>query len=176
MPKANEVQVEFMDDVDAIVTAHKALEAASAADDDAMARIAQWIASGSYPNNQTIIAGYIKAGYKKGTASVYASAILKWVKAGQVPKGIRQAVTGTPKDHVKGPAGRKAGQGAGKTTKPEADDVDALPEVSALPKEWLRFLEGMRAKVPGFKTWTASDIAAFQDSSAALIALIKRNA
>lgn len=73
-------------------------------------------------------------------------------------------------------AGRKAGQGAGKTTKPaETDDADALPEVSALPKEWLRFLDGMRAKVPGFKTWTASDISAFQDSSAALIALIKRN-
>ena len=74
-------------------------------------------------------------------------------------------------------AGRKAGQGAGKTTKPEVDDADdALPEVSPLPKEWTRIIEGMRAKVPGFKTWTASDIAAFQDSSAALIALIKRNA
>ena len=73
-------------------------------------------------------------------------------------------------------AGRKAGQGAGKTTKPEADDADTLSEVSALPKEWLRFIDGMRAKVPGFKTWTSSDIAAFQDSSAQLIALIKRNA
>ena len=74
-------------------------------------------------------------------------------------------------------AGRKAGQGKGKTTKPEADGADdALPEVSPLPREWLRFIDGMRAKVPGFKTWTASDIAAFQDSSAQLIALIKRNA
>ena len=72
-------------------------------------------------------------------------------------------------------AGRKTGQGAGKTTKPEADDNDALPEVSALPKEWLRFIDGMRARVPALKTWTASDIAAFQDSSAQLIALIKRN-
>ena len=72
-------------------------------------------------------------------------------------------------------AGRKANQGAGKTTKPEATDDDALPEVSPLPKEWLRFLDGMRARVPGFKTWTSSDIAAFQDSSSALIALIKRN-
>ena len=73
-------------------------------------------------------------------------------------------------------AGRKTGQGAGKTTKPVEVEPDGgtLPEIS-LPKEWLRFLEGMRAKVPGFKTWTASDIAAFQDSSAQLIALIKRN-
>lgn len=71
-------------------------------------------------------------------------------------------------------AGRKAGQGAGKTTKPAEVD-DALPEVSPLPKEWLRFIDGMRAKVPALKTWTSSDIAAFQDSSAALIALIKRN-
>lgn len=72
-------------------------------------------------------------------------------------------------------AGRKAGQGAGKTTAPKDDADDALPEVSPLPKEWLRFLDGMRARVPALKTWTASDIAAFQDSSAQLIALIKRN-
>lgn len=72
--------------------------------------------------------------------------------------------------------GRPAGQGKGKTTKP-ADPAQA--EAPALPnddKAWRQFLEGMRSKVNDRKDWTASDIVAFQESCAAMIALIKRNA
>lgn len=83
-----------------------------------------------------------------------------------------RAMTGT-----KGKGGRPAGKGAGKTTKPAEDKAQA--EAPALPnddKAWRLFLEGMRSKVNDRKDWTASDIVAFQESCAAMIALIKRNA
>lgn len=144
---------------------------------DAMtADMVTWFESGIYPANADVIAALVATDrWSLATCKVYASNLIKWAKSGQTPRNISQVVKGHPDGHAKGKAGRPVGQGKGKTTKPEVDADDALPEVSALPKEWLRFLDGMRAKVPGFKTWTASDIAAFQDSSAALIALIKRN-
>ena len=145
---------------------------------DAMtADMVTWFESGVYPANADVIAALVATDrWSLATCKVYASNLIKWAKSGQTPRNISQVVKGHPKGHEKGKAGRPVGQGKGKTTKPaETDDADALPEVSALPKEWLRFIDGMRARVPGFKTWTASDIAAFQDSSAALIALIKRN-
>lgn len=146
---------------------------------DAMtADMVTWFESGIYPANADVIAALVATDrWSLATCKVYASNLIKWAKSGQTPRNISQVVKGHPKGHEKGKAGRPVGQGKGKTTKPaETDDADALPEVSALPKEWLRFLDGMRAKVPGFKNWAASDIAAFQDSSAQLIALIKRNA
>ena len=72
--------------------------------------------------------------------------------------------------------GRPAGQGAGKTTKP-ADPAQA--EKPAVPNDdagWRQFLETMRAQVPSRKDWASSDIVAFQESCATMIALIKRNA
>lgn len=72
--------------------------------------------------------------------------------------------------------GRPAGQGKGKTTKP-ADPAQA--EKPAVPNDdagWRQFLETMRAQVPSRKDWAASDIVAFQESCATMIALIKRNA
>ena len=72
--------------------------------------------------------------------------------------------------------GRPAGQGKGKTTKP-ADPAQA--EKSAVPNDdagWRQFLETMRAQVPSRKDWASSDIVAFQESCATMIALIKRNA
>ena len=169
------IQTEFVDDVQALVDAHLAAENAAAKNDDAMARIAQWIASGVYPNNATIIAGYINAGKTKGSASVYASAILKWVKAGKVPKNIQAAVNTNPPGHVKSKAGRKPGQGKGKSTSPEAPAAEA-PQVPQGDRAWKQVLEAMRAGVPARKDWEASDIVAFQDCAAKMIALIARNA
>lgn len=173
--KQQTVQIEFADDVQAIVTAHLAAEDAASKNDNAMARIAQWIAAGVYPNNATIIAGYIDAGKTKGSASVYASAILKWVKAGKVPKNIQAAVNTNPPGHVKSKAGRKAGKGAGKTTAPEAPAAEA-PQAPQGDRAWKQVLEAMRAGVPARKDWEASDIVAFQDCAAKMIALIARNA
>jgi hypothetical protein len=144
---------------------------------DAMtADMVTWHESGIYPANADVIAALVATDrWSLATCKVYASNLIKWAKSGQTPRSISQVVKGHPDGHAKGKAGRKPGAGAGKTTKPADDADDALPEVSPLPKEWLRFIDGMRARVPALKTWTATDIAAFQDSSAALIALIKRN-
>lgn len=178
MSKQTIIQTEFVDDVQALVDAHLAAENAAAKNDDAMARIAQWIAAGVYPNNATIIAGYINAGKSKGSASVYASAILKWVKAGKVPKNIQAAVNTNPPGHVKGKAGRPVGQGKGKSTAPAADTapVAEAPQAPQGDKAWKQVLEAMRAGVPARKDWASEDIVAFQDCAAKMIALIARNA
>lgn len=165
MSAKNEVQVEFMDDVTALVVAHKAAEESAALDDDAMARIASWIASGAHPNNQTIIAGYTSQGYAAGSAKVYASAILKWVRAGQVPKGIRHAVTATPANHVPGKGGRPKGGGKGKTP--------AAPQSQPAPVDDLAVtLQGLIARAT--KLVGAADVARFQDAITEAIACIKR--
>ena len=73
--------------------------------------------------------------------------------------------------------GRPAGQGAGKTTAAKADPAQAeKPAVSNDDAGWRQFLETMRAQVPSRKDWASSDIVAFQESCATMIALIKRNA
>lgn len=138
-----------------------------------------WHAAQSFPSNQDLIAA-IGAGLPHlGAASlkVYASRVLKWSRSGQTPSNIRAVVNTDPKGATKGKGGRPAGKGAGKTTKPAEDKAQA--EAPALPnddKAWRLFLEGMRSKVNDRKDWTASDIVAFQESCAAMIALIKRNA
>lgn len=73
-------------------------------------------------------------------------------------------------------AGRKAGQGSGKTTKPEVDDAAA--ESATVPnndKAWIDFLRQIQAQVPSRKDWTAEDIRAVQDMTGTMIALLKRN-
>lgn len=173
------IQTEFADDVQAIVEAHLAAEAAGVKNDDAMARIAQWVASGVYPNNATIIYGYVTAGKKKSSAKTYASAILKWVKAGKMPKNIQQAVNTNPPGHVKDPkkGGRPAGQGAGKTTAPTegAAPAKAAAELPADDRQWKMVLEGMIARIPGRKDWSMDDINAYRDCASKMIALLQRN-
>jgi hypothetical protein len=158
----------------AFVQAHDA-----ASSFDAMtADMTQWYASGVYPANQDLIAALIAADrWGKGTCAVYASNLLAWARSGQTPRNISQVVKGKPDGHVKGRAGRKAGQGAGKTTKP-ADDA-AQAETPSVPNEdraWRLFLEGLRHQVPQRKDWESQDIVAFQDCIGKMIALINRNA
>ena len=143
---------------------------------DAMtADMLQWNAAGVYPSNQEVIAALVAAGrWGKGTCEVYASNLIKWAKSGQTPRNISQVVKGKPDGHVKAKAGRKAGQGAGKTTKPADDAAQAAPET--VPNDdaaWLRFINDMRSKVNGRKDWPADRIVAFQDTTATLIALLK---
>jgi hypothetical protein len=158
----------------AFVQAHDA-----ASSFDAMtADMLQWHASGVYPANQNLIAALVAADrWGKGTCAVYASNLLAWARSGQTPRNISQVVKGKPDGHVKGKAGRKAGQGAGKTTKP-ADDA-AQAETPSVPNEdraWRLFLEGLRHQVPQRKDWESQDIVAFQDCIGKMIALINRNA
>jgi hypothetical protein len=147
---------------------------------DAMtADMLQWHASGVYPANQDLIAALVAADrWGKGTCAVYASNLLAWARSGQTPRNISQVVKGKPDGHVKGKAGRKAGQGAGKTTAAKPAD-DAQAEAPSVPNEdraWRLFLEGLRHQVPQRKDWESQDIVAFQDCIGKMIALINRNA
>lgn len=145
---------------------------------DAMASdMVTWHASGVYPTNPDLIAALIAADrWSLPTCKVYASNLLAWARSGQTPRNISQVVKGKPADHVKAKAGRKAGQGKGKTTKPEADDTQA--ETATVPnndKSWIDFLRQIQAQVPSRKGWTAEDIRAVQDMTGTMIALLKRN-
>lgn len=76
----------------------------------------------------------------------------------------------------RGKGGRKAGQGAGKTTKTDAADAGVDEAIAALPNDdraWRVFIEGMRSKVPARKDWPADRITAFQECCATMIALLK---
>jgi hypothetical protein len=146
---------------------------------DAMtADMLQWHESGVYPSNQELIAALVAANrWGKDTCKVYASNLLSWAKSGQTPKNISQVVKGKPAGYVKGAAGRKPGQGAGKTTKPAEDTAQAeKPAVPNHDASWKQFLETLRATVPSRKDWNSEDIVAFQESASRMIALIARNA
>jgi hypothetical protein len=145
---------------------------------DAMtADMVQWHQSGIYPTNKELIAALVAANrWTLPTCKVYASNLLAWAKSGQIPRNISQVVKGKPANHVKGKGGRPAGNGAGKTTKPENTKADApAPSVPNDDAAWVQFIGEMRAKVNGRKNWKAEDIVAFQDCTMTLIALIKRN-
>lgn len=84
-------------------------------------------------------------------------------------------------------AGRKAGQGKGKSTSPEAGQgkgkstapeapAAEVPQVPQGDKAWKQTLEAMIASVPARKDWASEDIVAFQDCASKMVALIKRNA
>ncbi len=139
------------------------------------ADMVSWYESGIYPSNQELIAALVAADrWGKSTCSVYASNLLAWAKSGQTPKNISQVVKGKPAGHVKSKAGRKAGQGAGKSTAPAEDKAQAKPDtVPNDDKHWMQFIQDMRAKVAGRKDWPADRIAAFQDTTATLIALLR---
>jgi len=73
-----------------------------------------------------------------------------------------------------GKGGRKTGQGKGKTTAPKNDDAEAAaPTVPNDDRSWLAAIIDMRSKVNGRKDWPSDRIAAFQDTAARLIALLK---
>lgn len=158
----------------AFVQAHDA-----AASFDAMtADMLQWHESGVYPSNQELIAALTAAGrWGAGTCKVYASNLLAWAKSGETPRNISQVVKGKPAKHVKGKGGRPAGQGAGKTTKPETDDAAAeKPTVPNNDAAWRQFIEDIRAKVAGRKDWPSEDIVAMQNLCGTMLALMKRHA
>jgi hypothetical protein len=158
----------------AFVQAHDAASSFDAMTSDML----QWHASGVYPANQDLIAALIAADrWGKGTCAVYASNLLAWARSGQTPRNISAVVKGKPEGHVKGKAGRKTGQGAGKTTKPVDDAAQAeTPSVPNEDRAWRLFLEGLRHQVPQRKDWESQDIVAFQDCIGNMIALINRNA
>lgn len=145
---------------------------------DAMtADMLQWYESGVYPSNQDLITALVAAKrWSEATCKVYASNLLAWARSGQTPRNISQVVKGKPAGHVKAKAGRKAGQGAGKTTAPKDDAQAEAPTVPNHDASWKQFLESLRATVPTRKDWAAEDIAAFQNCATQMIALIKRNA
>jgi hypothetical protein len=62
---------------------------------------------------------------------------------------------------------------SGRAKKVEATPVEGVD--LGQPAGWTVALETIRAKVPGFKAWSSSDITAMQESASAMLALIKRN-
>jgi hypothetical protein len=161
-----------------------AVTAAAAADADAMSAFEDmhmamltWHMAAAYPTTSDLTKA-LAAGYAsnprvvatKDTLAQYASGILKWAKAGKVPKAhsMRAFMGSVPGAKGKGgrPAKAKAnpaGEGE-KATLPNDD------------KAWVQFIEGVRAQVPGRKDWAADDIVAMQECAAKMIALVKRNA
>ena len=103
-------------DLSSIALAFSTAEAHAAAFDQMTAEMLQWHAAGFYPSNANIKVALVAAGKKPTTAEVYASAILKWARSGKLPKSLHDCIGKNPPGHVKSAAGRKSGQGAGKTT------------------------------------------------------------
>jgi len=155
----------------AFVQAHDAAQSF-----DAMcADMIQWHQSGVYPSNKELIDALVAADrWSLGTCKTYATNLLAWAKSGQTPRNIRQIVNGKPDGHIKGKGGRPAGKGAGKSTKTDNDETQAAaPTVPNDDKAWIAAIIDMRSHVAGRKNWPADRIAAFQDTTATLIALLK---
>lgn len=101
----------------------------------------QWHESGEYPDNQAVAEAVAATdrytvtrsgtGAIKGSCATIASNILKWARSGRTPRNINECVTKAPENHVKGKAGRKAGKGAGKTTKPVEAAADGKAPMMA---------------------------------------------
>ena len=159
-----------------------AVTAAARADADSMSAfedlhmaMLMWHMIGQYPTvsdlTKALAAGYAanpRVVATKDTLTQYASGILKWAKAGKVPKAhsMRAFMGSVP--GAKGKGGRPPKAKAnpeGQAEKPNLPNDD---------KAWIDFLESIRAHVAGRKTWASDAIVAAQDSCATLIALIKR--
>jgi hypothetical protein len=173
-------------DLSVVALAFGTQSAAEEAFDALTAEMIVWYAAGEYPANADVAAA-IKSGLphlKAATLKVYSSALLKWAKSGQTPKGIRAMVNTLPAGHTKGKAGRPTGKGKGKTPEAavtaalaavgEAPDVEA-PVTLPITTEWVRYLEGIKAQAAGQKSWKSEDIVALQDCITMALALIKRN-
>ena len=161
-----------------------AVTAAAAADANAMCSfedlhmvMLEWHMIGQYPTKEDVIKA-LKKGYAANprvvanadTLDQYASNILKWSRAGKVPKAhsMRAFMASVPGAKGKG----------GRPPKAKANPAGE-GEKAALPNEdkaWAQFIGDIRAKVPGRKDWSSEDIVAMQECCARMIALIKRNA
>lgn len=161
-----------------------AVTAAAAADANAMCSfedlhmlMLEWNMIGEYPTKAEVIKA-LKKGYasnprvvaNEGTLDQYASNILKWARAGKVPKAhsMRAFMGSVPGARGKG----------GRPPKAKAN-TEGQAEASTVPnddKAWAQFIGDIRSKVPGRKDWNSEDIVAMQECCAKMIALIKRNA
>lgn len=140
-----------------------------------------WNAAGEFPTVSDVTKA-LAEGYAQNprvvasadTLKQYASGIVKWAKAGVTPKDLTMRAFMKPVPGAKSTKGRKAGQGAGKSTAVKPDTAQAQPTaVDNTDTAWRMFIEDMRAKVAGRKDWPADRIVAFQDCAAKMIALIK---
>ncbi len=159
-----------------------AVTAAAAADANAMSAfedlhlsMLEWNMTAAYPTvsdlTKALAEGYAanpRVVATKDTLAQYASGILKWSKAGKVPKAhsMRAFMGSVPGAKGKGGRPPKA-----KTNPAGEGEKASLPNDD---KAWIDFLESIRAQVAGRKTWASDAIVAAQDSCATLIALIKR--
>lgn len=146
----------------------------------------QWHASGVFPSNANIKAALIAAGRKGATAAVYASAILKWARSGELPKSLNACVNSSPKNHQKKGAGRPSGKGAGKTTAPaaansgaavDAVNPDATDNARSPIHRWVRQLNELNAGAFILRdaknhTMSAEDAAALKDAVSKCLALL----
>ena len=162
-------------DLSAVTAAARADADSMSAFEDLHMSMLEWHMVGQYPST-TDMTKALAEGYAanprvvatKETLTQYASGILKWAKAGKVPKAhsMRAFMGSVPGSKGKG----------GRPPKAKANP-EGQAEKATLPnddKTWIDFLESIRAQVAGRKTWASDAIVAAQDSCATLIALIKR--
>jgi hypothetical protein len=146
----------------------------------------QWHASGFYPSNADLKAALVAAGKKPATASVYASAILKWARSGKVPKTLYACINSNPPGHAKSAAGRPTKQGAGKTTaKKSGAAVDPLAPNNAVKDAvspmhyWVKELNALSAGATILRNakndaMTAEDAVALKDAVSVALALLAK--
>lgn len=133
-----------------IVLAFNTAEAHANAFDAMCADMLHWHAAGVYPSNDQIKTALVavknKDGstkYKAASASVYASAILKWARSGQTPSTLHACINGTPKGHIKSTRGRKAKNAVEKAVAATAPASIAVP----LESETVSPMHGWMVKV-----------------------------
>ena len=170
-------------DLSSIVLSFSTAEAHATAFDQMTAEMLQWHYAGFYPTNADIKAALVGAGKKPTTAAVYASAILKWARSGKKPKSLHDCIGKNPPGHVKSKAGRKSGQGAGKTTATNSTGVDPLSpstiasEAISPMHRWVKDLNALNAGATILRdannnTMTAADAAALKDAVSKCVALL----
>ena len=162
-------------DLSAVIAAAAADAGSMSAFEDLHMSMLMWNMTAAYPTSaeltKALAEGYAsnpRVVATKETLTQYASGILKWSKAGKVPKAhsMRAFMGSVPGAKGKGGRPPKA-----KANPDAAADAPALPNDD---KAWIGFLESIRAQVAGRRSWASDAIVAAQDSCATLIALIKR--
>jgi hypothetical protein len=174
-------------DLSSIALAFSTAEAHTSAFDCMTAEMLSWHLARVFPSNADLKAVLTESGKKASTAAVYASAILKWAKSGKTPASLHACIAKSPPGHVKAPAGRPAGKGAGKTTKPVVESDDDSEGDPINPKgaadapspmhRWVRSFNDFGAcafvlRDASNKTMTAADASEAQDLAKKLAALL----
>lgn len=173
-------------DLSCVTLAFTTADEAAAAFDAFTAEMVQWHASGIYPASADLKAAIVAAGRPAATAAVYASAILKWARSGKLPSSMGACVNKNPEGHVKSNAGRKPGQGKGKTTAATAansgaavDPINALgaSDAPSPMHRWVRELRELNAAAFILRdaknfTMSAEDATALKDAVSKCIALL----